>query len=254
MTPRKPHKSTRFNMAKTVAIANFKGGVGKTTSAVNIGAALSSMGLNVLLVDMDAQFNLTQTLGASNDGGTVYNALRGEAPEVVEIYEGLYVLPSSLELIKAEIELAGEFRREEILSKALQPLYSRFDWIIFDCPPSLGLLTLNAFVASDRIIVPIEAEYLALTGYAILSEALSKVGMEIDAVFITKYDARKILNRNVLEGIKSALGGKALETVIRENVALAEAPARYLDIFRYSPKSTGAEDYLSLTKEIVKLF
>lgn len=241
-------------MAKTVAIANFKGGVGKTTSAVNIGAALSSMGLNVLLVDMDAQFNLTQTLGASNERGTVYNVLRGEAPEVVEIYEGLYVLPSSLELIKAEIELAGEFRREEVLSKALQPLYSRYDWVIFDCPPSLGLLTLNAFVASERIIVPIEAEYLALTGYAILSEALSKVGMEIDAVFITKYDARKILNRNVLEGIKSALGDKALETVIRENVALAEAPARYLDIFRYSPKSTGSEDYLSLTKEIVKLF
>lgn len=241
-------------MAKTIAIANFKGGVGKTTSAVNIGAALSSMGLNVLLVDMDAQFNLTQTLGASNEEGTVYNVLRGEAPEIVEIYKGLYVLPSSLELIKAEIELAGEFRREEILSKALQPLYTRFDWVIFDCPPSLGLLTLNAFVASDRIIVPIEAEYLALTGYAILSEALSKVGMEIDAVFVTKYDARKILNRNVLEGIKSALGGKSLETVIRENVALAEAPARNLDVFRYSPKSTGAEDYLSLTKEILKLF
>ena len=241
-------------MAKTLSIANFKGGVAKTTSAVNIGAYLSLQGQKVLLVDVDPQYNLSQSLGIKNPVSSLYNVLRGEAPEIVEIYKGLDVLPGSLELIKAEIELAGEFRREEILSRAIQPILSRYDWVIFDCPPSLGLLTLNAFVASERIIVPIEAEYLALTGFTILSEALSKVGMEIDAVFITKYDARKILNRNVVEGIKAALKGKALETVIRENVALAEAPARALDIFRYSPKSAGAEDYAALTTEILKKF
>ena len=240
-------------MTKVITLANFKGVVGKTTSAINIGAGLSNKGKRTLLVDLDPQFNLTQSLGIEDPERTIYEALTGkEDLQAKEVTKNLDVIASSLDLIKAEIELSGEFKREFILSKLLEPIKANYDFIIIDCPPALGLLTLNSFVASDLIFIPIEAEYLALKGYSILREAIAKVGLEIDKVFITKFDSRKILNRNVAESIKEGLGGKVFKTVIRDNIALAEAPAQGVDIFRYDKRSSGAEDYLNLCKEIIK--
>ena len=239
-------------MGKTISIANFKGGVGKTTSTINIGAALQNSGKRVLLLDLDPQYNLTQSLGVTEVERPVYGSLRGEYPlSPLTIMDGLDLIPSSLELIKAEIELAAEFKREDILNRLLAPLTPQYDYILLDCPPSLGLLTINAFVASDDIYVPVEAEFLALKGYAVLSEAIGRIGLTIDKVFVTKYDGRKILNRNVLDTIQNSLGDAAFKTAIRENVALAEAPTQGLDIFRYAPRSIGADDYRALSKEIM---
>lgn len=238
-------------MNKIISIANFKGGVGKTTSTMNLGFALQLAGRRVLLIDIDPQFNLSQSVGADTSRN-IYQSLRGGQPlEPQQIRSGLDIVPASLDLIKAEIELAGEFKREERLDNLLQPLKKNYDYILIDCPPSLGLLTINAFVASDWIFVPIEAEYLALKGYAILQEAIGKIGLQVDRAFITMFDGRKILNREVLESVQKQLGDALFKTVIRSNVALAEAPARRQDIFTYAPDSRGAEDYASLCKEIL---
>lgn len=239
-------------MTKVISIANFKGGVGKTTSTINIGAGLYQSGKKVLLIDLDPQFNLTQSLGFMDTERPVYGSLKGEYPLTpLKITEGWDIISSSLDLIKAEIELSAEFKREEILSRLIEPLKAAYDFILIDCPPSLGLLSINAFVASDEIYVPIEAEFLALKGYAILNEAIGRIGLGIDRVFITKFDGRKILNRNVLDTIRQSLGEAAFTTFIRENIALAEAPTQGLDIFRYAPKSIGADDYKNLCKEIL---
>jgi len=240
-------------MSKVITLANFKGGVGKTTSAINIGAGLSNRGKRTLLIDLDPQFNLTQSLGIVEPERTIYESITGKTDlQPIQVTNKLDIIASSLDLIKAEIELSSEFKREFILSKLLEPIKANYDFIIIDCPPALGLLTLNSFVASDLIFIPIEAEYLALKGYSILREAIAKVGLEIDKVFITKFDSRKILNRNVAESIKESLNGKVFKTVIRDNIALAEAPAQGVDIFRYDKNSSGAQDYLNLCKEIIK--
>ena len=240
-------------MAKVISIANFKGGVGKTTSTINIGAGLHQIGKRVLLIDLDPQFNLTQSLGMMETNFPIYGSLRGEFPLTpLTITEGWDIISSSLDLIKAEIELSAEFKREEILNRLIEGLKVQYDFILIDCPPSLGLLSINAFVASDEIYVPIEAEFLALKGYAILNEAIGRIGLSIDRVFITKYDGRKILNRNVLDTIRQSLGDAAFKTFIRENIALAEAPTQGVDIFRYAPKSIGADDYRQLCAEIAQ--
>ncbi len=211
------------------------------------------MGKRVLLIDLDPQFNLTQSLGLMETNFPIYGSLRGEYPLTpLTITEGWDIISSSLDLIKAEIELSAEFKREEILNRLIEGLKVQYDFILIDCPPSLGLLSINAFVASDEIYVPIEAEFLALKGYAILNEAIGRIGLSIDRVFITKYDGRKILNRNVLDTIRQSLGDAAFKTFIRENIALAEAPTQGVDIFRYAPKSIGAEDYRQLCAEIAQ--
>lgn len=239
-------------MGKVISIANFKGGVGKTTSTGNIGFALNQHKKRVLMIDLDPQFNLTQSVGVSQADYPIYGALRGDYPlSPVSVTEGVDIVTSSLDLIKAEIELSAEFKREEILSRLITPIKNKYDFILIDCPPSLGLLTINAFVASDEIYVPIEAEFLALKGYAVLNEAIGRIGLGIDKVFITKFDGRKVLNRNVLDTIKHSLGDIAFKTVIRENIALAEAPTQGVDIFRYAPKSAGADDYRQLALEIL---
>jgi chromosome partitioning protein len=205
-----------------------------------------------LLIDLDPQFNLTQSLGLMETEKPIYGALRGDYPLTpLAVTEGVDIISSSLDLIRAEIELSSEFKREEILNRLITPLKGKYDYIFIDCPPSLGLLTINAFIASDEIYVPIEAEFLALKGYAILNQAIGRIGLSIDKVFITKFDGRKVLNRNVLDTIRHSLGDAAFNTVIRENIALAEAPTQGLDIFRYAPKSVGADDYRQLIKEIM---
>lgn len=239
-----------------ISISNFKGGVGKTTSCLNIGAGLAKKGKRVLLIDLDPQFNLTQSLNCNEETeDNIYNVLKDGRPlSPIEISKKLHLVPATLDLIKAEVELSHRFKRESILNKALEAVIDTYDYVIIDCPPSLGVLTINGFVASDLIFVPIEAEFLSLKGFSVLSEAIGKVGLKIDRAFITKFDSRKVLNRNVKEAIVNSLGPSAFKTVIRHNVSLAEAPARGESIFDYAPKSYGAKDYAALVNEIIKSY
>ena len=246
-------------MSKVISISNHKGGVGKTTSAINIGAGLNKLGKKVLLIDLDPQANLSQSLGLIEPDTNIYGALRGEYKlQPIEILKGLDLIPSTLDLSGAEIEMSGEAGREYILKELIGPIRDSYDFIIIDSPPSLGLLTINSFTASDEILIPLQAQYLALQGLTKLIEVVDKIKrrlnkeLEIGGVFITQYDKRKVLNRDVAATIEAHFKDEVFKTKIRDNIALAEAPANGLDIFRYNPKSYGAEDYLSLSKEILK--
>lgn len=246
-------------MSQVITISNHKGGVGKTTSAVNIGAGLCKLGYKVLLIDLDPQANLSQSLGQQEPDQTVYGALRGQYPlQPIPILKDLDLVASTLDLSGAEVELSGEAGREYILSELIDPIREQYDYIIVDSPPSLGLLTINAFTASTGLLIPLQPHYLAFQGLTKLIEVVEKIQrrlnkeLEVTGVFITQYDSRKVLIRDVVDTISAHFGDKLLQTRIRENIALAEAPAMGLDIFRYNPKSNGAEDYLSLCKEIIK--
>jgi chromosome partitioning protein len=245
-------------MSKTVAISNHKGGVGKTTSTVNIGAALALKNFRVLLVDLDPQANLTQSLGIKQVEISVYDNLKGEktlAPK--EVKKNLYVLPSSLDLSAAEIELSSEPGREYILKDILKNLITKYDYILIDCPPTLGLLTINALTASSRVLIPLQAEFLPLKGLAKLTEVITKIkdrlnqDLEIGCVFLTQYDPRRVLNRDVAQSVKEFFGDKFLDSTISSNVALAEAPSQGKDIFLYNKNSKGAQDYKDLCEEII---
>jgi chromosome partitioning protein len=246
-------------MSKVIAITNHKGGVGKTTSAINIGAGLCRLGKRVLLIDLDPQANLSQSLGIREPSVTIYGAIRGEYTlQTVNVDKRLDVIPSTLDLSGAEIELSSETGREYILRELLETVKNGYDYTIIDSPPSLGLLTVNALTSADEILIPLQAQYLALQGLTKLLEIVDKIqkrlnkGLHIGGVFITQYDSRKILNRNVVETIQEHFKQTVFSTQIRDNVALAEAPTQGIDIFRYSPKSYGAQDYMALCKEIVK--
>ena len=242
-----------------IAISNHKGGVGKTTSTLNIGAALQRMGKKVLLIDLDPQANLTQSLGLMDHTPTIYEALRGEAQlDPIEVLPGLDVVTSTLDLSGAEVELSSEPGKDYILKELLEPLRNRYSYILIDSPPSLGLLTMNALAAAQEVYIPLQAHYLALQGMSKLQEIVEKVrkrlnkGLRIGGVFVTQYDQRKVLNRNVAETIREHFPAETFRTAIRDNIALAEAPTQGLDVFRYAPKSTGAADYQALAKEIEK--
>ena len=246
-------------MSKVITLANFKGGVGKTTSAINIGAGLNKLGKKVLLIDLDPQANLSQSLGLINQNKNIYGAIRGEYKlQPVEVLKGLSVVPSTLDLSGAEVELSGEAGREYILKELIDPIKKQYDYVIIDSPPSLGLLTINSFTASDEVFIPLQAQYLALQGLTKLVEVIDKIkkrlnkNLKVGGVFITQYDSRKILNRDVVDTIKGHFKNDVFKTKIRDNVALAEAPTQGTDIFRYQAKSKGAEDYLALCKEIIK--
>ena len=246
-------------MSKVISISNHKGGVGKTTSAINIGAGLNKLGKKVLLIDLDPQANLSQSLGLIEPERNIYGALRGEYKlEPLAIVKGLDVIGSTLDLSGAEVEMSGEAGREYILRELIEPIRNNYDYILIDSPPSLGLLTINSFTASDEIFIPLQAQYLALQGLAKLTEVIEKIKkrlnkeLTIGGVFITQYDSRKVLNRDVVATIQAHFKDVVFNTIIRDNIALAEAPAQGLDIFRYNAKTNGAEDYLSLSKEIIK--
>lgn len=241
-----------------ISISNHKGGVGKTTSTVNIGAALSQLGKKTLLIDLDPQANLTQSLGIKNPQKTIYGVLRGEYKlDPIHVDANLYVMPSNLDLSGAEIEMISEPGREFILKEALGHMKGVFDYVLIDCPPSLGLLTVNAFTASDSVIIPLQAQFLAVQGFAKLTEVIEKIkqrlnkGLSLGGVFITQYDNRRRLDRDIFEVFSEQFKGNLFETKIREAISLAEAPTSGTDIFRYNPKSNGAADYLSLAKEIL---
>jgi len=242
-----------------ISIANHKGGVGKTTSTINIGAGLNKLRKKILLIDLDSQANLTQSLGVIDPQETIYGALRGEYKlKPLQVLKGLDLIPSTLDLSGAEIELSSETGREYILRELLEPLRGEYDYILIDNPPSLGLLTINAFTASQEILIPLQAQYLAMRGLTKLIEVIDKIQnrlnkeLQIGGVFVTQYDNRKVLNRTVGNDIEAYFKDKVFKTKIRDNVALAEAPINGEDIFRYNPSSYGATDYLALCKEILK--
>ena len=246
-------------MGLIISLLNHKGGVGKTTSTINIGAGLVELGKKVLLIDLDPQANLTLSLGIPRQKVSIYEAIRGEAElEPYTAKPGMDVVISSLDLSGAEMELVNEAGREYILQELFEPLLDKYDYILIDCPPSLGLLTLNALTCSQYIIIPLQTEFLALQGLAKIKQVIDKVqfrlnkSLQIAGVMATMYDNRRVLNRDVVETIHKYFGEKVFKTYIRDNVALAEAPAQRKDIFDYNPKSSGAEDYLNLCKELLE--
>jgi chromosome partitioning protein len=246
---------------KKIAFINQKGGVGKTTCTMNIGAGLISLGKKVLLVDLDPQAHLTYSLGieAHELENTVYELLKGDCKVKNTIIKrnGIDVLPSSLELSGAEIEFSGIAGREFLLRESLENI-KNYDYILFDCPPSLGLLTLNALTTAQEVYIPLQTEFLALQGMSkllntidIVKKRLNK-DIEITGIIATRFDNRKNLNKEVVEKIESYFGSRLFKTFIRDNVSLAEAPSFGQTIFEYKPGSYGAKDYLSLCHEIIK--
>lgn len=245
---------------RKIAFTNQKGGVGKTTTAINTGAGLSKIGYKVLLVDMDPQANLTYSLKiqSSKMKQNIYHVLKGQMPvkDVVMPHNGFDLLPASIELSGAEMELVNEPAREQILRSALIEVEDDYDFILLDCPPNLGLLTLNAFTAADELVIVLQSEYLALHGLSKLMDLIKIVqqrlnpDLKVEGIVCTLFDKRKNLNREVVGHIKEHFGSKVFNTLIRDNIALAEAPSHHKTIFEYDSKSYGAEDYMSFAKEI----
>lgn len=244
-------------MTRTIAIANHKGGVGKTTSVVSLGAALAGAGRRVLLVDLDPQANLTQTLRVQSEH-TIYKALKGDTIlSPVEVTPGMSVIPSEFNLLGWEAGMEGKREPNLRLRRLLSPLRG-FDYILIDTAPSLGLLSVNAFCAASEVFIPMTAQPLALNGAAYLTEAIGKVRtaanpqLRLSGVFITMYDSRMVIQREMAERISQAFGPVAFKTRIRTNVALTETPMVGQDIFRYDSKCNGAQDYRALSVEVME--
>ena len=250
-------------MGRIIAIANQKGGVGKTTTAINLSASLAAMDKKVLALDMDPQGNMTSGLGVDKDAAekTVYDLIIGNAEieECIcrEAIENLDVLPSNINLSAAEIELIGVENKEYILSTEVKKVKENYDFIIIDCPPALSMLTINAMTTADSVIVPIQCEYYALEGLSQLIHTIELVQerlnpkLEIEGVVFTMYDARTNLSLQVVENVKDNLNQNIYKTIIPRNIRLAEAPSYGMPINLYDPKSTGAESYKLLAEEVI---
>ena len=245
-------------MRQIISIVNHKGGVGKTTSVSSLGVALARMGKRVLLVDLDAQGNLTDTLTKTPGDRSIYDSLRTlETLPVVNIREGLDLCPSSIDLVSMDLELADKKEREYRLSRLLQGL--DYEYILLDCPPSLGLLTINALTASSKVIIPLTPEALPAKGLGTLLDIIERTketlnpGLSLGGILITRYNRRKI-NRLVEETLRETFGDSVFKTKIRENVDISESPLQCKDIYSYSPDSIGAKDYESLALEVVAKF
>lgn len=247
-------------MAKKIAIINHKGGVGKTITTMSLGAALKEKGYKVLLIDIDAQANLTLGLGVSNElEKNIYQAMKGNIPlPIVTSPDGLDIVPSCLDMAAIEMEIIQAFARERILAKLIQPVEKEYDYILIDCPPSLSILTVNALTVADGIIIPMDPEYFSSQGMGALTKIIQSVQqalnpkLELTGILVTKFDGRKRLNQDTLEVVQDIFKEKVFGTIIRNNVSLGEAAAARTDILHYAPRSTGAMDYRALCEEFLK--
>lgn len=250
-------------MGYVIALANQKGGVGKTTTSVNLGACLAEMNQKVLLIDLDPQGNATSGTGIEKPtiDQDIYDVLINDADIKDVILEsahpGLDIAPTTIQLSGAEMELTSMMARETRLNDAIKTVSDQYDYILIDCPPSLGLLTINAFTASDAILIPVQSEYYALEGLSQLLNTIKLVqkhfnpDLKIEGVLLTMYDERTNLGQQVNEEVKKFFGDKVYETIIPRNVRLAEAPSHGLPIIDYDPRSKGAQVYVELAKEVV---
>jgi chromosome partitioning protein len=250
-------------MSVVIAIANQKGGVGKTTTAINLGFALSELGRRVLLVDMDPQSALSGAMGLeSNDlPNTIYDVLVDSGMPIEEVIHSVRpnvdVVPSNIDLAAAEVELVSALGREYILREALEPVRNRYDYVLIDAPPSLGLLTINALSAANQVIIPLQCEYLALRGMRFLLDTIHKIKtkinprLEIRGILGTMYNQRTLHSQEVMDEIRSLFRDKVFDVVIKSSIRFAEAPVAHQSILEYDPRHDGAKAYRKLAEEIV---
>jgi chromosome partitioning protein len=250
-------------MARVIAIANQKGGVGKTTTAINLSASLAANEFSVLLIDMDPQGNSTTGLGISKQPGllTIYEVLteRASLPDVLVTVQpdGINVAPADKNLVAANIELVASDHREYHLRNAVSDIRDKFDFILIDCPPALDLLTVNSLVAADSVLIPIQCEFFALEGISQLIDTIDRLreslqpSLEIEGILLTMFDDRTNLTRQVSSDLKDFFKGEVFHTVIPRSIRLAEAPSFGKTILTYDPRSKGAESYIQLAKELV---
>jgi chromosome partitioning protein len=249
-------------MTKIVALANQKGGVGKTTTAINLGASVAACERRVLLVDLDPQSNATSGIGVSNADPSMYDVLIENMPlrDIIRPTEipTLHIAPSSTDLVGAEVELRDAIGREYYLKRVLEPVAADYDYILIDSPPSLGLLTVNGLTAANSVLVPLQAEYFALEGVTQLLATIDRVrgavnaGLEIEGIVLTMYDERVNLARQVAEEVRNHFGEKVYKTVIPRNIRLSEAPSFGKPIILYDIRSRGSEAYVSLAREFIQ--
>lgn len=250
-------------MGRTIVVANQKGGVGKTTTAINLSASLAELGQKVLIIDMDPQGNATSGIGVEKEDAenTVYELLLGQCTiedcMIKDVYKNLSLLPSNINLAAAEIELIDIDEKEYILKKEVAKVKENYNFIIIDCPPSLSMLTINSMCASDTVLVPIQCEYYALEGLTQLMHTINLVrerlnpDLEMEGVVFTMYDARTNLSLQVVENVKNNLNQTIYKTIIPRNIRLAEAPSHGMPINIYDSRSTGAESYKLLAEEVI---